>query len=144
MQEQLATAARPVREMISEFRDLRTWALVGFSKDPTKYGNRIYHSLTGAGYKIYPVNPKGGTYEFDGAQIYPTLKDLPEAPDVVDIVVPPRITEGVIREAAELGLRRIWIQPGAASEDAVRYAQEEGIEVVYGGPCAMVHKRFWN
>jgi predicted CoA-binding protein len=128
------------QELITEFVNRRTWAVVGASQDPSKFGNRVFRSLRGAGYDVYPVNPKGG--QLDGARVYPTLADLPEAPDVVDIVVPPAVTEKVVKEAQALGLSRIWMQPGAESADAIAYCQDHGIKVVHDA-CAMVWKRQW-
>jgi predicted CoA-binding protein len=101
----------------------------------------VYRSLRDVGYVVYPVNPKGG--ELDGAQVYPTLADLPEMPEVVDLVVPPAVTEQVVKEAQALGLARIWMQPGAESLAAIDYCHEHGLQVVHDA-CAMVWKRQWD
>jgi predicted CoA-binding protein len=129
------------QRLISDFVNRRTWAVVGASQDPLKFGNRVFRSLRDAGYIVYPVNPKGG--ELDGATVYPTLADLPEQPEVVDFVVPPPVTEQVVKEAHKLGLARIWMQPGAESEAAIAYCHEHGLQVVYDA-CAMVWKRQWS
>jgi predicted CoA-binding protein len=126
---------------IKDFVNRRVWAVVGVSQDRSKFGNRIYRSLRDSGYVVYPVNPKGG--ELEGAKVYPTLADLPATPDVVDLVVPPAVTEQIVREAHELGLSRIWMQPGAESQVAIDYCHAHGIEVIYDA-CAMVWKRQWN
>ena len=68
---------------------------------------------------------------------YPTLSDIPIKVDVVDIVVPPKVTEEVVKEAKKLGLERIWLQPGAESEAIVSFCQENGMKVVYN-VCVMV------
>jgi len=60
-------ALTPVEQRINDFIARRVWAVVGASNDPTKYGNRIFRTLRAAGYRVYPVNPKGG--ELDGAKI---------------------------------------------------------------------------
>jgi predicted CoA-binding protein len=130
-----------MEDLIQEFIEQRTWAVVGASADPDKYGHRIFKSLRAAGYTAYPVNPKGG--EIDGVQVYPTLADLPETPDVVDVVVPPKVTEQIVQQVKDLGLTRVWLQPGAESEDAIQYCQENGIQVVHN-TCAMIHRRRWN
>ncbi len=129
------------QHLISDFVNRRIWAVVGASQDQTKFGYRIFRSLRDAGYSVYPVNPRGGTLE--GAQVYPSLAELPEPPEVVDMVVPPAVTEQVVKEAQELGLTRIWMQPGAESEAAIAYCHEHGIEVVHDA-CAMVWKRQWD
>jgi predicted CoA-binding protein len=126
--------------LIRTFIDRRVWAVVGVSRDPSKYGNRIFHTLLEAGYKVYPVNPN--VSEIEGHRVFPALADLPEPPEVVDIVVPPKITELIVQECAQLGLKRVWMQPGSESEKAIDFCHQRGIEVVYG-VCAMVHRKKW-
>jgi len=127
-------------ELIEEFINQRVWAIVGASKDPVKYGNQIFRDLRTAGYTVYGLNPRGG--EIEGQELYPTLSDLPERPAVVDIVVPPAVTGEIVRQCAELGLERVWMQPGSESEAAIRFCQEHGIKVVHD-TCAMIQKRQW-
>ncbi len=126
--------------LIAEFVDRRVWAVVGASQDTAKFGHKIVVDLNRAGYTIYPVNPRGG--EIDGLRVYTSLAALPELPEVVDMVVPPSVTEQVVREIRDLGLSRVWMQPGAESDEAIRFCHEHGIDVVYQ-ECAMVHKRRW-
>lgn len=129
------------QDLISDFVNRRVWAVVGASQDPRKFGNRIFHNLREAGYIVYPVNPKGG--ELDGEVVYASLADLPEAPQVVDLVVPPKVSEQIVVEAHKLGISRVWMQPGAESQAAIGYCHEQGIEVVHRA-CAMVHRRRWE
>jgi len=127
-------------KLITEFVNRRVWAVVGASQDPAKFGYRVYLSLRDAGYTVYAVNPRGG--ELLGEAIYPTLADLPQRPEVVDTVVPPPVTEQIVRDMKSLGLSRVWMQPGSESKAAIAYCEEQGIEVVHDA-CAMVHKRRW-
>lgn len=129
-----------MEELIQEFINQRVWAVVGASLNPEKYGHKVFRSLRAAGYIVYGVNPGGG--EIDGQRLYSSLADLPEKPAVVDIVVPPQVTEEIVRQCAELGLRRVWMQPGSESKEAIRFCRENGIEVVHGA-CAMIRKRQW-
>ncbi len=48
------------------------------------------------------------------------------------LVVPPAETEKVVHEAAEVGIRRVWMQQGAESGVAIRFCEEHGIDVVHG------------
>ncbi len=130
-----------IEERIREFIAKRVWAVVGASHDPAKYGHKIVRDLHNAGYIVYPVNPRGG--EIGGVKVYPSLTALPEKPEVVDIVVPPAVTGEVVRQVRELGLTRVWMQPGSESEDAIGFCEENGIAVVYGA-CAMINKRTWE
>jgi len=134
-------AADDLAELIADFTGRRVWAVVGVSANPNKFGYRVFQSLREARYRVYGVNIKPGVV--DGQTIYPSLAALPERPEVVDIVVPPAAAEGVVQECANLGLKRVWLQPGAESEAVLRFCREHGIAVVYG-VCAMVHKRHWS
>ena len=129
------------QRLISDFVGRRVWAVVGASQDRNKFGNRIFRSLRDSGYVVYPVNP--GIGKVEGTRAYPTLADLPEMPEVIDLVVPPSVAEQIVKEAEQLGLTRIWMQPGAESEAAIAYCQEHGIQVIYDA-CAMVWKRNWH
>ena len=129
------------RDLISDFVNRRVWAVVGASQDRTKFGYRVFHSMRQAGYTVYPVNPKGG--ELEGATVYPSLADLPQSPEVIDLVVPPEVTEQVVKEAHRLGLTRVWMQPGAESPKAIAYCHAHGMQVVHQA-CAMVHRRHWD
>ena len=129
------------QDLISDFVNRRVWAVVGASHDPRKFGYQVFRSLRDAGYEVYPVNHKGG--ELDGVKVYRKLADLPQQPDVVDTVVPPTVTEQIVKEAHELGLARIWMQPGSESEASVSYCREHGMQVVERA-CAMVWKKRWD
>ena len=130
-----------VENLIREFINQRVWAVVGASTDPSKYGNMIFRSLRSAGYTVYGVNPRGG--QIEGQELYRGLADLPERPAVVDTVVPPHVTEQVVQQCAELGLTRVWMQPGSESPTAVEFCHEHDIQVVFGA-CAMIRRRTWN
>ena len=134
-------AAESQAQLISDMVNRRTWAIVGASPDRSKFGNRVYRTLRDAGYWVYAVNPKGGEVEGDPA--YASLADLPQLPEVIDLVVPPAATEEVVRQAHVLGLTRIWMQPGAESPAAIDYCRQHGLQVVYDA-CAMVHQRQWD
>jgi uncharacterized protein len=131
----------PLDQLIPDFVNRRTWALVGATNNPRKYGNRILLDLCRAGYQVYAVNLN--ETEVAGQPAYRSLADLPETPEVVDIVVPPDQTEQVVRQCKQLGLTRIWMQPGAESATAIRYCHENGLQVIYHA-CAMVEKRTWS
>ncbi|MFB0502745.1 MAG: CoA-binding protein [Candidatus Bathyarchaeia archaeon] len=113
-------------------------AVVGASRDPEKYGHRVYGDLKEAGYAVYPVNPNAA--EILGDRCYPDLKSLPVKPDVVNVVVPPEVTEDVVKSCKELGITKVWMQPGSESEKAIEYCEANGIDVVYG-VCIMVERR---
>ena len=129
------------QRLIADFVGRRTWAVVGASQDRDKFGNKVFRSLRDSGYVVYPVNPN--VDEVEGVRAYATLADLPEMPEVIDLVVPPAVSERIVEEAGELGLTRVWMQPGAESEAAIMHCQENDIEVIYDA-CAMVWQRKWR
>lgn len=113
-------------------------AIVGASDNPSKYGNRIFRDLKAKGFTVYPVNPTQDA--IDGEPAYADLGDLPETPDIVDFVVPPPRTLRLLARAKELGLMRVWIQPGAESEAVIDYLDANGFDYM-ANACIMVHSR---
>jgi hypothetical protein len=127
------------KELINKFLEkTNIFAVVGASRDPEKYGHQVYKDLKGAGYKVYPVNPNAK--EILGDKCYPDLKDLPTKPDVVNIVVPPKVTEKTVKTCKILGITKVWMQPGSESENAIEFCHENDIDVMYG-ICVMVERR---
>jgi predicted CoA-binding protein len=122
-------------DLLREFLQRPVWAVVGASRDPRRYGHRVLVALRKAGYRAYAVNPSAS--EIAGEPTYPSLSALPEVPDVVDTVVPPEVTLRTVEDAARLGVTRIWMQPGSESDEAIRRAEESGMQVVHHA-CAMV------
>jgi len=126
-------------DLIAEFVDRRNViAVVGASRNPEKYGHKVYKDLKEAGYKVYPVNPNAS--EILGDRCYPSLRSLPERPDVVTVVVPPRVTEEVVKTCKDLGISKVWMQPGSESDRAIQFCRDAGIKVVHG-VCIIVQRR---
>jgi hypothetical protein len=92
-------------------------AVVGATDHPGKYGGIIYRHLKAKGYRVVPINPWRD--EVDGDPTYASVSDLDEAPDIIDVVVPPRRTLALLDEFATVEDAGVWIQPGAA-DGAVR------------------------
>jgi len=87
---------------------------------------------------VYAVNPN--IDEVLGDRCYHSLSELPEMPDVVDTVVPPAVTEGIVKECKELGIARVWMQPGSESKKAINFCVENDIKVVHD-MCVMIKRR---
>jgi len=120
---------------IAEFLQQEVWAVVGVSANPDKYGTKVYHQLRRAGYTVYPVNPKLAS--LDGERCYPSLNKLPHKPDAVSVVVPPQVTEQVVEQCADLGITRVWMQPGSESDKAIQAAEEKGLQVIHN-QCVLI------
>lgn len=123
-------------ETINAFLHARSLAVFGVSRDPEKYGYKVYKTLKEKGLRVFAVNPRAD--EVDGDPVYPDMQALPETPEAIVTVVPPEVTKTVVAGALAAGVRKIWMQPGSEHVDAIRAAQQRGATVVYGGPCIMV------
>jgi len=120
---------------VGGFLGQQTLAVVGVSRSRRKFGNIVFRSLKEKGYRVLPVNPNVESVE--GERCYPSLAALPEPVGGAVLVVPPPETEQVVREAAAAGIRHIWMQQGAESDAAIRYCEDEGLNLVHG-ECIMM------
>ena len=115
-----------------------TIAIVGATDNSSKYGYVIYRDLKRKGYRVYPVNPGRATVDSDPA--YRNLRSLPIKPTIVNLVVPPKVSLAVLQESLELGLKNIWLQPGAESPANLAFLQENGFNYL-ANACIMVESR---
>ena len=125
----------------------RTIAVVGLSGNIVRPSYSVSDYMQRMGYRILPVNP--GLDHVLGERCYPSLRDLPEAPDVVNVFRLPRYIPDIVDEMIDLGLQNLWVQLGIRHEPAAIRAEEAGICVVMDrcilieytrlfGPCARV------
>ena len=121
---------------IDAFLDGGPFAVVGASTNRAKYGNKVLRVYQQNSREVYPINPRAE--EVEGLKAYAGLASLPVSPHGVSIITPPAITEQVVREAVSLGIKHVWMQPGAESAGAIAYARENGVNVVANGPCVLV------
>ena len=124
-----------MNDLVKEFMAQKKFAVIGATNNHEKSGHQILENLKKRDYEIYPVNPRLETIE--GIKCYATLSDLPVKVDVVDFVVPPSATETILKECLELGLERIWLQPGSESEAAISFCRENNLKVVHD-VCVMM------
>ena len=126
------------KELLREFLEKKNiFAVVGVSRNPEKYGNKVYRDLKGAGYTVYPINPNA--VRINGDVYYHSLAELPERPDIVDMVIPPRVTETLVRECKKLGIGKVWMQPGSESGEAIGFCMRNNIKVLHS-ICIMVER----
>lgn len=119
-------------------RDDPLIAVVGATDAPGKYGGIIYRNLKRKGYRVVGINP--GRSQVDGDPAYPSLADLPEMPDIVNVVIPPRRTLVLLDDVAKLDDPAVWIQPGAADEAVHARVAELGLPSLIDA-CIMVIAR---
>ena len=127
---------RHMNPAIREFVHCQSIAVVGASRSGKKFGNAAYQELRKRGYDVLAVHPSAETIEGDPS--YHSLRDLPRRPDGVLISVPPGKVEPVLREAAEVGVRRVWLQQGAESPHAIAVANELGLSLA-SGACILMY-----
>jgi predicted CoA-binding protein len=125
---------------IRAFLDGDRYAVVGASNDRSKYGNKVLRAYLQHGRTVYPVNLK--ETQVEGIACYPDLASLPEPVHGVSIVTPPAVTDQVLQQAADAGIRYVWMQPGAESPDWAERAQKLGLVAIGGGPCVLVTLRY--
>lgn len=112
-----------------------SFAVVGATDTPGKFGGRIYRDLKRKGFKVFAVNPNRDTV--DGDLAYAKLSDLPETPTMAVMVVHPRDGLDVLREARQAGVDRVWVQPGAFSRE-LGEALDEGSFTWLHDACVMI------
>jgi predicted CoA-binding protein len=115
-------------------------AVVGVSRDPAKYGHRIFTDLLHAHYTVFGVHPQGGVVA--GQKLFPTLADLPVVPELVITVVPPASTEQIVQACIDRDVPAIWMQPGSESDPAIQRAQKAGLQVI-SQACFMHVHQLW-
>ena len=128
------------QEQIKTFLAGRRFAVVGASQDREKYGNKVLRAYLQHNLAVVPIHPTAT--EIEAQPAVPNLASLPDSVDGVSIVTPPPVTEKVVQQAVALGIKNIWMQPGAESPRAVELARESGANVIAGGPCVLVALRY--
>lgn len=115
-------------------------ALVGVSANPIRSSNFVATYLVRTPLRVYPVNP--AYEEVLGLKCYPSLHDLPEVPDIVDVFRREDAIPGVVEEAIEVGAKVVWLQLGLRHEEAASRATQAGLEVVQDRCLKIEHARF--
>jgi uncharacterized protein len=131
-----------IDELVKDFLEQKKIAVVGVSDKRETGCNMSYKKFKDAGYQVFAINPRITTY--NGDPCYPDLKSLPERPDAVFILASPKVTDSIVQQCVDLGIKRVWMhcmmgtKPGLAtsmssvSSEAVRLCQENGIAVIPG------------
>jgi uncharacterized protein len=115
----------------------RTIAIVGASSNPDKASHGIMQKLQHVGYKVIPVNPR--ETEILGERSYPSLLDVPEPIDIVDVFRRAEDTPAIADEAVTIGAKALWLQTGIVSEEAAARAEAGGLVVVMDACIGATH-----
>jgi uncharacterized protein len=127
-------------ERLDIIRNARSIALVGVSANPIRSSNFVAAYLVRTPMVTYPVNPAYD--EVLGVKCYPSLADLPEVPDVVDIFRRPEAIPGVVDEAIAVGAKVVWFQLGLRHDEAAQEALDAGLQVVQDRCLKIEHARW--
>ena len=114
----------PIREVLAR---ARTIAVVGLSNNPLRASHGVSAYMQAQGYKIIPVNPT--ITEALGEAAYPSLLDVPEQIDIVNIFRRPEYVEAIVDQAIELKIPAVWMQEEVINETAAAKARTAGMFV---------------
>jgi predicted CoA-binding protein len=119
-------------------REARTVAVVGLSPDPGRPSHGVARYLRRSGLRILPVNPRLTSWE--GLPAYPSLAELPERVDIVDVFRRPEHVPAIARDAVAIGAGALWLQLGVLSEEGAEIAAGGGLDVVMDRCLAVEHR----
>jgi predicted CoA-binding protein len=130
-----------LNETVADFLAQKRIAVAGVSrKEKASPANAILHKLRGAGYEVFPVNPNADIIE--NMPCFHRLAEIPGGVGGVVICTPAAASEQVVRECAELGIRRVWLHrsfgEGSIAPSAVELARKHGMSVI-AGACPMMY-----
>jgi predicted CoA-binding protein len=123
------------RKSVEEFLARKYLAVVGVSRSGKDFSNAAYRELKQKGYRLVPVNPHADSLE--GERCYHRLGDIPDKPEGALVITNSSQTESVVRDAADAGIRSLWIQQGCQSAGALELARQKGLSVV-SGECILM------
>ncbi len=121
---------------IQDFIEQKKVAIVGASRQGNKFGNSAAKELQERGYEAFYVHPEAD--EIDGQPTYPNLEAVKDKAECVWVSVPADRGEAVLREAADAGLKKVWLQQGAGSPDLLKLGDELELELI-SGKCILMY-----
>lgn len=133
--EQDPTSDEQIRKILS----LNRIAVVGMSKNSFKAANYVPKYLLDHGYDITPVNPT--TDEILGKKCYPSISEITEDVDIIDVFRPSDQVLPVVQEAIKKKPKVIWLQEGIHNLEAEELARRSGIQIVFNRCMLAEHQR---
>lgn len=122
-------------------REAKSIAIVGMSPNPARSSYFVgTYLLQSTDYRVYFVNPNAK--EILGQPVYPDLASLPEVPDIVDVFRKASDIDEVMQDVLATGAPAIWVQLGIYNEEAARFGEEKGLNVVMDRCLKVEHARF--
>ncbi len=124
------------RAAVDSVLNEKNLAVIGVSRNPQKFGNMVVKELGEKGYKLLPIHPE--LDQVHGVACYRSLDALPEPAGAAFIAVAPDKSAAAVKEAHEAGIRNIWIQQMAQSDEAIQYCKDNQLSFV-SGECILMH-----
>jgi predicted CoA-binding protein len=118
----------------------QTIAIVGLSKSDLRASYFVGYYLKRHGYRVIPVNPRE-TKILDETS-YPSLSEVPEPVDIVNVFRAPEALPGIARESLAIGASALWCQFGVINEEAARIATDGGLTVIMDRCLKVEHARY--
>jgi uncharacterized protein len=118
----------------------KTIAIVGLSDNELRASHFVGYYLKRHGYRVIPVNPR--QTEILGQKCYPSLLDVPDPVDIVDVFRAPDALPGIARDAVAIGASTLWCQFGVINADGARIAEEGGLTVIMDRCLKVEHARY--
>lgn len=115
-------------EMKQLLQNTRTIAVVGLSEKADRPSHHVTAYMQTQGYHIIPVNPS--VLSILGERCYPTLRDIPEPVDMVDVFRRSDAVPAIVNDAIAIGAKSLWLQEGVIHEEAAEQARAAGLQVV--------------
>jgi predicted CoA-binding protein len=115
-------------KLLRIYAETRTIAVVGASADVSKAAHQVPRYLQSQGYRILPVNPRGG--ELFGERVFRSLSEIDVPVNVVEVFRPAQEGPEIARQAIAIGAKVLWLQLGIVSEEAWQIAEAAGLTVV--------------
>jgi uncharacterized protein len=121
-------------------REASTIAIVGLSSNQLRASHFVGFYLQRHGYQIIPVNPR--ETEVLGQKSYPSLLEVPDPVDIVNVFRAPDALPDIAREAVQIGAGSLWCQFGVINEEGARIAEEGGLTVIMDRCLKIEHARY--
>jgi len=138
-----ASSLDTLKDRIQDFLAQKRIAVAGVSRHQGKHpaGNLIYQRLKSTGHDVFAVNPQMQTFE--GDRCYPDVRSIPGGADGIVIVTRPEVTERIVHDCVDAGIRRVWMhqsmgKASSVSPAAVDYCRQHEIKVI-AGACPMMY-----
>lgn len=100
-----------------------TVAVLGASRDRSKYGNKSVRAHARAGWEVFPINPQAA--EIEGFRAFRSLREVPvHSLDRVTVYLPPEIGITLLEDIVACQPREVWLNPGSESEELLSAAKK--------------------